>query len=65
MPGKPGRTARGEGEARAPALREEDRAATGEDERSGTSALLEAVVQRDNLRRALMVRQPRLVRLST
>ena len=53
MPGKPGRTARGEGEARAPALREEDRAATGEDERSGTSALLEAVVQRDNLRRAL------------
>ena len=38
MPGKPGRTARGEGEARAPALREEDRAATGEDERSGTSS---------------------------
>ena len=53
MPGKPGRAVRGEGEARAPALREEDRAATHEDERSGTSALLEAVVQRDNLLRAL------------
>jgi RNA-directed DNA polymerase len=34
-------------------LREEDRTATRGDERSGTSALLEAILERDNLRRAL------------
>jgi RNA-directed DNA polymerase len=53
MPGQPGRAGRGEGEARAPVSREEVRSATREDERSGTSALLEAVVSRDNLQRAL------------
>ncbi len=53
MPGQPGRAERGEGEARAPASREEDRKATNEHERSGTDALMEAVVQRDNLLKAL------------
>lgn len=53
MPGKLGRAKRGEGEARASVRREEDPTATHADERSGTGALLEEVVQRGNLLRAL------------
>lgn len=55
MPGQPGLTKDGEGEARAPSRREEDRKATKDDERSGTIAgpRMEEVVQRGNLFRAL------------
>ncbi len=53
MPGKPGRARDEGGEAPGPARREEDPTATHGDERSGTSALLEAVLARDNLLQAL------------
>jgi RNA-directed DNA polymerase len=54
MPGTPpGRGRRDEGEALNAQPREEDPTATKGDEHSGTSALLEAVLGRDNLLRAL------------
>lgn len=53
MPGQPGRVRREADEVRGPTRREEDRAATKEDERSGTRAWMEAVVHPDNLRSAL------------
>ena len=53
MPGQPGRTVRDVGEARGTHRREEDPSATNKDEHSGTRALMEEVVQRDNLLRAL------------
>ena len=53
MPGKPGRTPGEGGESPGIERREEDPTATHGDEHSGTSALLEAVLERDNLQRAL------------
>ena len=53
MPGQPGRTHRDGGEASETERREEDPTATNGDEHSGTRALLEAVLERDNLFRAL------------
>lgn len=53
MPGKPGRARREAGETRGTPRREEDRAATNDDERSGTGAMMEAVVHPDTLRSAL------------
>lgn len=53
MPGKPGQVSRDGGEAPGTEHREEDPTATNGDEHSGTSALLEAALARDNLFRAL------------
>jgi RNA-directed DNA polymerase len=53
MPGKPGRAPRDGGEAPETERREEDPTATSGDEHSGTRALMEEVVTRDNLQRAL------------
>lgn len=53
MPGQPGQRQRFWGDPPEPLLREEDRPAKTGDERSGTDALMEEVVHRDNLRRAL------------
>lgn len=53
MPGKPGRTLGDGGEAPGTERREEDPTATNGDEHSGTSALLEAALARDNLFQAL------------
>jgi len=53
MPGRPGQVSRDGGEAPGTEHREEDLTATNGDEHSGTSALLEAVLARDNLFRAL------------
>ncbi len=53
MPGQPGHKPRFWGDPPEPLLCEEDRPAKSGDERSGTGALMEEVVHRDNLRRAL------------
>lgn len=53
MPGAPGRPPPTSGEAQGPRRREEDRAATSDDERAGTGALMEAVAHPDNLRSAM------------
>lgn len=52
-PGTPGQASRDGGEAPGPRRREEDQAAARDDEHSGTRALMEAVVERHNLQRAL------------
>lgn len=53
MPGQPGHKPRYWGDPPEPLLCEEDRPAKNGDERSGTSALMEEIVYRDNLRAAL------------
>lgn len=52
-PGQPGQEPKFWGEAPEPLLCEEDRPAKRGDEHSGTGALMEEVVHRDNLRNAL------------